>query len=99
MSGQTSTMSPKRLFIILCLAGLLMWFFSKSKVEVEFTVEPETETKEIINKKSPKEIKVNKKNKKRSKTKKKDIVESEDFDNSYLRKRELNYDPYFRELN
>ena len=45
MSDQKSTMSPKRLFIILCI-GVLMWFFSNSKVEVEVVVEPGIENTE-----------------------------------------------------
>ena len=32
-------MSPKRLFILLTLAGLLMWLFSKSKVEVDVSID------------------------------------------------------------
>ena len=62
MSDQKSTMSPKRLFIILCIAGFLMWFFSNSKVEVEVVVEPgiENAEKEIEEKNSPKVMKVKK---------------------------------------
>ena len=39
MSKNKSTMSPKRLFILLTLAGLLMWLFSKSKVEVDVSID------------------------------------------------------------
>jgi len=78
MSDQKSTMSPKRLFIILCIAGFLMWFFSNSKVEVEVVVEPGIENinKELEEKNSPRDIKVNKINRKRSK--KKDIILTQD---------------------
>ncbi len=78
MSDQKSTMSPKRLFIILCIAGFLMWFFSNSKVEVEVVVEPGIENieKELDEKNSLKAIKVKKINRKRSK--KKDIIVTEE---------------------
>ena len=78
MSDQKSTMSPKRLFIILCIAGFLMWFFSNSKVEVEVVVEPgiENTEKEIEGKNSPKVMKVKKVNRKRSK--KKDVIVTEE---------------------
>ena len=78
MSDQKSTMSPKRLFIILCIAGLLMWFFSNSKVEVEVVVEPGIENieKELEQKNSLKINKVKKITRKRSK--KKDIIVTQD---------------------
>tara|TARA_B100000575_G_scaffold164006_1_gene131066 strand:- start:1527 stop:1850 length:324 start_codon:yes stop_codon:yes gene_type:complete len=78
MSDQKSTMSPKRLFIILCIAGILMWFFSNSKVEVEVVVEPgiETTEKKIEEQSSPKVIKVKKVN--RKKFKKKDVIITEE---------------------
>ena len=74
MSDQKSTMSPKRLFIILCIAGFLMWFFSNSKVEVEVVVEPGIENieKELEKKNSQKPFKVKKINRKRSK--KRDVI-------------------------
>tara|TARA_B100000575_G_C22934861_1_gene541541 strand:+ start:41 stop:370 length:330 start_codon:yes stop_codon:yes gene_type:complete len=79
MSDQKSTMSPKRLFIILCIAGLLMWFFSNSKVEVEVVVEPgiENTEKELEEYNEPKtnEVKVTKS---RSKTKKRDVIITEE---------------------
>ena len=79
MSDQKSTMSPKRLFIILCIAGLLMWFFSNSKVEVEVVVEPgiENTEKELEENNEPKtnEVKVTKP---RSKTKKRDVIITEE---------------------
>mgnify|MGYP001365579058 FL=1 len=75
MSDQKSTMSPKRLFIILCIAGLLMWFFSNSKVEVEVVVEPgiENTEKELEENNEPKtnEVKVTKS---KSKTKKRNVI-------------------------
>ena len=75
MSDQKSTMNPKRLFIILCIAGFLMWFFSNSKVEVEVVVEPETENieKELEENNEPKtnEVKVTKS---KSKTKKRNVI-------------------------
>ena len=78
MSDQKSTMSPKRLFIILCIAGFLMWFFSNSKVEVEVVVEPgiENTEKEVEERNSPKVIKVKKVDRKRSK--KKNVIVSEE---------------------
>tara|TARA_B100000900_G_scaffold175803_1_gene149142 strand:- start:323 stop:649 length:327 start_codon:yes stop_codon:yes gene_type:complete len=78
MSDQKSTMSPKRLFIILCIAGFLMWFFSNSKVEVEVVVEPGIENinKELEQKNLLKDIKVKKINRKRSK--KKNIIVTQD---------------------
>ena len=89
MSDQKSTMSPKRLFIILCIAGFLMWFFSKSKVEFEFVVEPgienteyEFEEKDTLN-----SIKVKKINRKRSKKKDKIVIkelDSSDTDLEYI---------------
>tara|TARA_B100000900_G_scaffold252418_1_gene215105 strand:+ start:305 stop:631 length:327 start_codon:yes stop_codon:yes gene_type:complete len=78
MSDQKSTMSPKRLFIILCIAGILMWFFSNSKVEVEVVVEPGIENieKELEKKNSQKPFKVKKINRKISK--KRDIIVTKD---------------------
>ena len=83
MSDQKSTMSPKRLFIILCIAGLLMWFFSNSKVEVEVVVEPgiENTEKELEENNEPKtnEEKVTKSRPKtKSKTKKRDVIITEE---------------------
>ena len=77
MSDQKSTMSPKRLFIILCIAGFLMWFFSNSKVEVEVVVEPGTENteKEFEEKDTLNSIKAKKINRKRSKKKDKIVTE------------------------
>ena len=77
MSDQKSTMSPKRLFIILCIAGLLMWFFSNSKVEVEVVVEPGIENTEMEFKENDtlKSVNVKKINRKRSKKKNKVLTE------------------------
>tara|TARA_Y100001933_G_C18751863_1_gene460270 strand:- start:344 stop:670 length:327 start_codon:yes stop_codon:yes gene_type:complete len=77
MSDQKSTMSPKRLFIILCIAGFLMWFFSNSKVEVEVVVEPGIENTEMEFKENDtlKSVNVKKINRKRSKKKNKVLTE------------------------
>ena len=41
-------MSPKRLFILLTLAGILMWLFSKSTVEVDVSIDTSPNQKEEL---------------------------------------------------
>ena len=100
MAKESSTMSPKRLFILLCLAGLLMWVFSNSEVEVEVSVDTDKNKveelsledenqEEIVQKKATLEKKKTKKGQKKT-TKKNGKVDQND---DYLKKRELNYDP------
>ena len=102
MAKTSSTMSPKRLFILLCLAGLLMWFFSNSEVEVsvesdkdlvEEVVSVNEDTDKEIEKEEKKEPKKKKRSRKNS-TKKQD--NNEDVNSDYLQKRELDYDPNSR---
>ena len=95
MSKKKSTMSPKRLFILLTLAGILMWLFSKSTVEVDVSIDTspnqqeELQSEKLENKEiEEKKIEPKAKNKKRIKQKEKDNKE-----NDYLKKRDLDYDP------
>ena len=99
MSKKKSTMSPKRLFILLTLAGLLMWFFSKSKVEVDVSIDTlpnqteELQSEKLENKEfDEKKVESKAKNKKRIKKKK----EKDNRENDYLKKRDLDYDPSTR---
>ena len=98
MSKKKSTMSPKRLFILLTLAGILMWLFSKSTVEVDVSIDTspnqkeelqseKLENKEFEEKKGTSKVK----NKKRIKQK-----VQENKENDYLKKRDLDYDPSTR---
>ena len=102
MSKKKSTMSPKRLFILLTLAGLLMWFFSKSKVEVDVSIDTlpnqkeELQSDKLENKEfDEKKVDSKAKNKKRIKQKEKE-KEKENKENDYLKKRDLDYDPSTR---
>ena len=98
MSKKKSTMSPKRLFILLTLAGILMWLFSKSTVEVDVSIDTSSNQKEELQseKLENKEFEEKKvtskvKNKKRIKQK-----VQENKENDYLKKRDLDYDPSTR---
>ena len=98
MSKKKSTMSPKRLFILLTLAGILMWLFSKSTVEVDVSIDTspnqkeELQSEKLENKEfEEKKITSKTKNKKRIKQK-----EKENKENDYLKKRDLDYDPSTR---
>ena len=104
MANKSSTMSPKRLLVLLCLAGLLMWFFSNSKVEVEVSMDTEAETEKVeevtslegdLENETQKEKKKNKKPRKNS-NKKKEEDKQQNLNDDYLKKRELNYDPSIR---
>tara|TARA_B100001287_G_scaffold184006_1_gene155237 strand:+ start:641 stop:943 length:303 start_codon:yes stop_codon:yes gene_type:complete len=98
MSKENSSMSPKRLFILLTLAGLLMWLFSKSKVEVDLSIDTlpnqkeELQSEKIENKEFEEE-KVEFKSKKKKRLKKKEKQKKQD---DYLNKRDLDYDPSTR---
>jgi len=103
MSRKKSTMSPKRLFILLTLAGILMWLFSKSTVEVDVSIDTspnqkeELQSEKLENKEfedkefEEKKVTSKAKNKKRIKQK-----EKENKENDYLKKRDLDYDPSTR---
>ena len=97
MSKNKSTMNPKRLFILLTLAGLLMWLFSKSKVEVDVSIDTlpnqteELQSEKLENKEIEKKVESKAKNKKRIKQK-----EEDNRENDYLKKRDLDYDPSTR---
>ena len=98
MSKKKSTMSPKRLFILLTLAGILMWLFSKSTVEVDVSIDTSSNQKEELQSEKlenkefeEKKITSKTKNKKRIKQK-----EKENKENDYLKKRDLDYDPSTR---
>jgi len=106
MAKKSSTMSPKRLFILLCLAGALMWFFSNSSVEMEVSVDTnkeKTEEVDSVNQTKEEQIQkeevpeVKKKKKKKKKKKQNDQQQTEtQNDEDYLKKRELDYDPNSR---
>lgn len=98
MSKKKSTMSPKRLFILLTLAGILMWLFSKSTVEVDVSIDTspnqkeELQSEKLENKEfEEKKVTSKVKNKKRIKQK-----VQENKENDYLKKRDLDYDPSTR---
>ena len=98
MSKKKSTMSPKRLFILLTLAGILMWLFSKSTVEVDVSIDTspnqkeELQSEKLENKEfEEKKVTSKAKNKKRIKQK-----VQENKENDYLKKRDLDYDPSTR---
>ena len=98
MSKKKSTMSPKRLFILLTLAGILMWLFSKSTVEVDVSIDTspnqkeELQSEKLENKEfEEKKVTSKAKNKKRIKQK-----VQENKENDYLKKRHLDYDPSTR---
>ena len=98
MSKNKSTMNPKRLFILLTLAGLLMWLFSKSTLEVDVSIDTlpnqteELQSDKLENKEiEEKKVKPKAKNKKRIKQK-----EENNRENDYLKKRDLDYDPSTR---
>ena len=98
MSKKKSTMSPKRLFILLTLAGILMWLFSKSTVEVDVSIDTSSNQKEELQSEKlenkefeEKKVTSKAKNKKRIKQK-----VQENKENDYLKKRDLDYDPSTR---
>lgn len=98
MSKKKSTMSPKRLFILLTLAGILMWLFSKSTVEVDVSIDTSPNQKEELQPEKlenkdfeEKKVTSKAKNKKRIKQK-----VQENKENDYLKKRDLDYDPSTR---
>lgn len=104
MSEKSSAMSPKRLFILLSLAALLMWVFSEGELDTNNSIdndkvekvsslndEPEKEMK--LEEKSTNEIKEKKKPRKKTQKKKQVEIEKE---SDYLKKRELNYNPNSR---
>ena len=67
-SEHKSTMCPKRLFILLCLAALVMWYFSKEdnlddKKGVENTTEKVNVVKEKIDSKKKTDSKKKRKDK------------------------------------
>ncbi len=101
MAKKSSTMSPKRLFILLCLAGLLMWMFSNTEVEAEVIIESSKDKVEEIDSVNEKkedtllkeEIKLKKKKKKKVR---KSSSKKKQGNQDYLKKRELNYDPSTR---
>ena len=101
MAKKSSTMSPKRLFILLCLAGLLMWMFSKTEVETEIIInssKDKVEEVESANEKKEESILkegVKLKEKKKKKARKSSSKKKQD-NQDYLKKRELNYDPSTR---
>ena len=91
-------MSPKRLFILLTLAGILMWLFSKSTVEVDVSIDTSSNQKEELQSEKlenkefeEKKVTSKAKNKKRIKQK-----VQENKENDYLKKRYLDYDPSTR---
>ena len=98
MSKKKSTMSPKRLFILLTLAGLLMWLFSKSKVEVDVSIDTlPNQTEELQSEKlENKEIEEKKVEYKEKNKKKINKTEKDNKENDYLKKRDLDYDPSTR---
>jgi len=104
MSEKSSSMSPKRLFILLFLAALLMWVFSEGelesdnyidndKVEKVSPLNDELEKEIKLEKINTKEIKVKKKPRKKTQNKQQVEIENE---SDYLKKRELNYNPNSR---
>ena len=99
MAKKSSTMSPKRLFILLCLAGLLMWMFSKTEVETEIIINSSKDKVEEIesanDKKEESILKEEVKLKEKKKARKSSSKKKQD-NQDYLKKRELNYDPSTR---
>ena len=104
MSEKISAMSPKRLFILLCLAALLMWVFSEAELESGNSIDNDkVEKVRSLNDELGKEMKLEKSNtneikekkKTRKKTQKKQQVEIEK-ESDYLQKRQLNYNPNSR---
>tara|TARA_B100002052_G_C15661260_1_gene497406 strand:- start:62 stop:370 length:309 start_codon:yes stop_codon:yes gene_type:complete len=99
MAKKSSTMSPKRLFILLCLAGLLMWMFSKTEVETEIIINSSKDKVEEIesanDKKEESILKEQVKLKEKKKARKSSSKKKQD-NQDYLKKRELNYDPSTR---
>ncbi len=99
MAKKSSTMSPKRLFILLCLAGLLMWMFSKTEVETEIIINSSKDKVEEIEsaneKKEESILKEEVKLKEKKKARKSSSKKKQD-NQDYLKKRELNYDPSTR---
>ncbi len=99
MAKESSTMSPKRLFILLCLAGLLMWVFSNSEVEVEVSIDTDKNKVEELSLEDENQEETAQKQvtleKKKTKKRKKNTKKESRFDQNddYLKKRELNYDP------
>ena len=99
MAKKSSTMSPKRLFILLCLAGFLMWMFSKTEVETDIIINSSKDKVEEIEsaneKKEESILKEEVKLKEKKKARKSSSKKKQD-NQDYLKKRELNYDPSTR---
>ena len=105
MAKKNSTMSPKRLFVLLCLAGLLMWLFSNSEVEIEVSTDldknkveqvTETELEKDTEAQQDDKKEKSKKSKRKSSKMTKDVKNNSYSDDNYLKKRNLDYDPASR---
>jgi len=103
MEKKNSTMSPKRLIILLCLAGLVMWVFSNTELETEVSIDlGKDKVEEVDSVSEQKEDQIQKEEivvkKKKKKKVKKRSSEMKQNNTDYLKKRELNYDPNTRNI-
>ena len=99
MAEKKSTMSPTRLFILLCFAGILMWLFSSSEIDVEIDINSDlNKTEDVIKHPKPEKTNNNSTRKKERKGKKKKTEEYNPNRNyNYKPERSYNYDPSKRD--